>query len=242
MILFSSQVIVPRTWRTIRDEVGCRNTIIEFDHDRSRILDLITANRVTRSSINARDLHTSGVVQIVDIVHRVDEERTATLFRVPFHIPIVIRFRNSIRGLNADQITQLTRSDEITQEQVLRGRTAMMADEQRGICLFAHRDDLVRLFYRVGNGLFEQDIANTRIECITGRTHMQAIRQRDRNRIERYLIEQLGIIRIERHLKFCSNVFSLLTEASNRHQIIIGILLRIARASSTLDSIRIRQI
>ena len=80
MILFSSQVIVPRTWRTIRDEVGCRNTIIEFDHDRSRILDLITANRVTRSSINAHDLHASGVVQIVDIVDRVDEERTATLF------------------------------------------------------------------------------------------------------------------------------------------------------------------
>ena len=72
MILFSSQVIVPRAWRTIRDEVGCRNTIIEFDHDRSRILDLITANRVTRSSINARDLHASGVVQIVDIVDRVD--------------------------------------------------------------------------------------------------------------------------------------------------------------------------
>ena len=63
---------------------------------------------------------------------------------------------------------------------------------------------------------------------------MQAIRQRDRNRIERYLIEQLGIIRIERHLKFCSNVFSLLTEASNRHQIIIGILLRIARDLRTL--------
>lgn len=120
MILFSSQVIVPRAWRTIGNEVGCRNTIIEFDHDRSRILDLITANRVTRSSINARNLHASGVVQIVDIVDRIDEERAATLFRVPFHIPIVIGFRNSIRGLNADQITQLTRSDEIAQEQVLR--------------------------------------------------------------------------------------------------------------------------
>ena len=58
----------------------------------------------------------------------VDQKRAAALLRVPFHVEVLMGLGDGVVGLDAHDLAKLARIDDLTEQLVAVGGTAMVAD------------------------------------------------------------------------------------------------------------------
>ena len=95
----------------------------------------------------------------------VDQERARTLLGVPLHVEVLMRLRDGVVRLDAHDLAQLARLDDLAKQLVAVRGAAMVPDKQRSPRFLADLDDVLALFNGVCDGLLEQDVLNACCKC-----------------------------------------------------------------------------
>ena len=95
----------------------------------------------------------------------VDQERAAAFLGVPLHVEVLVRLRDGVVRLDAHDLAQLARIDDLAKQLVAVRGAAMVPNQKRCTCIFADLDDVLSFLNGVCDGLLEQDVLNACCKC-----------------------------------------------------------------------------
>ena len=228
-VLLRRKVVIPGAWRAVGNEVAGRYAALVFHHRRNGILHLVAADGVAGRRVHLRGLHAGDEVQVVEVVDGVDQKRARALLRVPFHIEVLMRLGDGVVGLDAHDLPQLARVDDLTKKLIAAGRAAMMPHQKRCACVLADLDDVLGVFHGVRDGLLKQDVLDARCQRKLNGRNMQVVGKRDGYRIQVFLLKEQRVVVVQANTQLLGNCHVMVAEAGNRNQVDFRIGLRIAR-------------
>ncbi len=158
----------------------------------------------------------------------VDQQRARALLRVPFHVEVLVRLGDGVVGLDAHDLPQFARVDDLAKELVTAGRAAMVPHQKRCPCVLADLDDVAGVFHGVRDGLLKQDVLDARCQRKLNGRNMQVVGKRNGDCVQVFLLKEQRVVVVQANAQLFGNRHVVVAEAGNRDQVDFRVRLRVA--------------